>query len=411
MIPYAGPVLPRPSLVCDGLGGDVRGPPRISEDDSDYSMDGTRDSGLSDISGVGPTARPSRASAKGAIGDNSVERRFSIDEERLGSGGPTWSAEFTDAQRHRLQVAVSGGECSKPVEEYMKEWGERVHQKGGHLVFLSARPESYKGFTEAQSFNSIFKPLLQRGEMHGYPLLLLGSLRAGPLALTDYLLGRDLRPLQRQTTRSLNSTLYIQLYRKKLSRFKQYAALYPECCWIFVGDNGQGDVMLAESIWQQLRQDKHDTRLLACFIHKVGPVMQTLTSLQTPRANKAAWLAQWRDKGIYFQSTFVGMAVQAHVLGLIDEMGLHHVVLDAVWTLRYMRTRYAFDDIQWDKVVSQTNKDIQVANEYLADDLQVSLIRQELGPSHAKESSLERTSTLRERHSHVDPAEVEASMT
>jgi hypothetical protein len=35
------------------------------------------------------------------------------------------------------------------------------------------------------------------------------------------------------------------------------------------------------------------------------------------------------------------------VLGLIDEMGLHHVVLDAVWTLRYMRTRYAFDDIQW----------------------------------------------------------------
>ena len=32
---------------------------------------------------------------------------------------------------------------------------------------------------------------------------------------------------------------YRALAEKKLSRFKQFAAIYPECCWMFLGDNGQ----------------------------------------------------------------------------------------------------------------------------------------------------------------------------
>jgi len=32
---------------------------------------------------------------------------------------------------------------------------------------------------------------------------------------------------------------YRALAEKKLSRFKQFAAIYPECCWVFCGDNGQ----------------------------------------------------------------------------------------------------------------------------------------------------------------------------
>jgi hypothetical protein len=39
--------------------------------------------------------------------------------------------------------------------------------------------------------------------------------------------------------------------------------------------------------------------------------------------------------------------MQAQMLGLIDVFGLHHVVLDAVWTLRYSRARYAFEAIDW----------------------------------------------------------------
>ena len=40
-------------------------------------------------------------------------------------------------------------------------------QSSGHLVFLSARPESYKGFTEGLSFKRIFEPLVRRGELQG----------------------------------------------------------------------------------------------------------------------------------------------------------------------------------------------------------------------------------------------------
>ncbi len=46
------------------------------------------------------------------------------------------------------------------------------------------------------------------------------------------------RPPQ-DNPKTLNTQLYIQLYEKKLARFRQFAALYPECYWLFVGDNGQ----------------------------------------------------------------------------------------------------------------------------------------------------------------------------
>ena len=37
---------------------------------------------------------------------------------------------------------------------------------------------------------------------------------------------------------------YRALAEKKLSRFKQFAAIYPECCWVFMGDNGQASLAL-----------------------------------------------------------------------------------------------------------------------------------------------------------------------
>lgn len=132
----------------------------------------------------------------------------------------------------------------------------------------------------------IFRPLVRRGEMNGYPVLLLGSLRAGPKALWDYatgsrcacqallellvqsreehqnsavmlphctallfvmhratemgaLTGAALRRPPQDNPKTLNTQLYIQLYEKKLKRFEQFAKLYPECYWVFVGDNGQ----------------------------------------------------------------------------------------------------------------------------------------------------------------------------
>lgn len=62
-------------------------------------------------------------------------------------------------------------------------------QAGVHLAFLSARPESVRGLTEAESFKNIFNPLLKRGELYCSPVLLLGSIHSGPTALLRFMLG------------------------------------------------------------------------------------------------------------------------------------------------------------------------------------------------------------------------------
>lgn len=61
-----------------------------------------------------------------------------------------------------------------------------------HIVFMSLCKVSLCSvmlWQEALSLRKIFRPLVQRGEMNGYPVLLLGSLRAGPKALWDYARG------------------------------------------------------------------------------------------------------------------------------------------------------------------------------------------------------------------------------
>ena len=63
-------------------------------------------------------------------------------------------------------------------------------QEGVSLVFLSARPESYKGLTEAESFRHFFTPLLTQRRLFCTPVLLLGSLQAGPQAALSYVIRR-----------------------------------------------------------------------------------------------------------------------------------------------------------------------------------------------------------------------------
>lgn len=67
---------------------------------------------------------------------------------------------------------------------------------------------------------------------------------------------------------------------------------------------------MAESLEQAVRGPDGQQRLLASFIHSVVPPLATISHLQSARSNKAAWLAGWRDRGIYLHKTHVGMAVQ-----------------------------------------------------------------------------------------------------
>ena len=182
------------------------------------------------------------------------------------------------------------------------------------------------------------------------------------------------RPPQ-DNPKTLNTQLYIQLFEKKLARFEQFARLYPECYWIFVGDNvqvsaaakpaaakvhsspvattasssctdicsqrashdrevscpfelcmlwrlcavlpstalppcAQGDVLLAERLDKVLTRGDGRSSLVATFIHRVVPTLETISSLRSRKSNKAAWLAAWKDQRIFFNRTPIGMATQ-----------------------------------------------------------------------------------------------------
>jgi len=254
------------------------------------------------------------------------------------------------------------------------------HQRGGHLVFLSARPETYKGMTESSSYRSIFRPLVRSRDLHSWPVLLLGSLRAGPAALAGWVSRSSAAPA-RGVAGTLSHSLYVALARKKLERFEAFAALYPEAAWVFVGDNGQGDVLVAEALHRRARAPAKaggppPLPLAACFINRVVPVLSTLSALRHAQANKPAWLAEWRGEGIHVHKTHVGMAVQAHTLGLMDAGGLRRVALEAAWGFASARAAHAFAvGIDWAGVARQLNADIRAANQFLPSDAQVGPIR------------------------------------
>ncbi|KAK9810420.1 hypothetical protein WJX72_010416 [[Myrmecia] bisecta] len=265
---------------------------------------------------------------------------------------------------------MTGGEANDDLRTAARPAG-REHQDGVHLVFLSARPETYKGMTEAGTFADVFSPMLRRGNLFCAPVLLLGSFSSTPRAIWQYLCSN-----KSGSPKTLNMQFCVELARKKISRFREYAALYPECSWLFMGDNGQGDILCAEELNSMLTPGAGESsRLLASLIHRVSPIMSTVSRCAGTRADKAGRLANWRDRNIFLHRTHVGMAVQARTLGFIDDVGLQRVVLDACNDLRWARARYGLQHIDWARVVRQLNQDILAANNYLEPDNRVSPIQ------------------------------------
>jgi hypothetical protein len=117
----------------------------------------------------------------------------------------------------------------------------KLHGKG-NLAFLSARPHVYKDKSERKSYRA-FETLRQSHGLHAVPTLLSGSLDAGLSMLAGD---------------------YLPLARQKFQNFDQYARLYPECSFIFLGDNGQADVLAAE-----MMVDAYGDRVELCLIHQV----------------------------------------------------------------------------------------------------------------------------------------------
>ena len=243
-------------------------------------------------------------------------------------------------------------------------------------MFLSARPETYRGLTEASSYRSIFAPLVAAKRLHRWPVLLLGSLRSGPRALAAALTrARGPRPGAAGARGGLSTHLFTSLFRRKLDRLLSLVSLYPEACWIFVGDSGQGDVLLAEELARRSLAPRSPLPLIASFIMRAGPVTDTLSSLRCTKANKAAWLAAWRGERVFVHKTYVGAAVDAATMGLIPHEGLQRVALEACWDARSAAARHGPGAVDWGRVVRRLSADIAAANDVLPDDLRVPPLR------------------------------------
>lgn len=256
------------------------------------------------------------------------------------------------------------------------------HQEGANLVFLSARPQSYKGMTESESYRKYFQPLVARGELDTCPTMLLGSLNSGPKALYRLFKGKFASAESKLFGRKPDTAviaLYQTLAAKKMSRFNEYADIYPEAAFVLVGDNGQGDVLCAELLWSSMKTKSGGkaTPLLASFVHKVVPVASTLSMLHTSKGTQEDWLASWKERGLYFHRTHVGMAVEALSLGLLDAESLHRVTVAARNDFRRIFARYGerHGGRNLSKALYFLNGDIAEANELLPRKLHVPVLR------------------------------------
>jgi len=158
----------------------------------------------------------------------------------------------------------------------------------GNLAFLSARPHVYADLAERSSY-ARFRRLVEERRLHAMPTMLVGDLLSG----SEMMVSGDMEPLA----------------LKKARNFAEYAALYPEFRFVFLGDNGQGDVRAAELMSDELehRLKLGRYKLEKAYVHLVQPLEKTHHRHASLQAAEKAWKAA----NVVFVETFVDAALDA----------------------------------------------------------------------------------------------------
>jgi len=198
----------------------------------------------------------------------------------------------------------------------------------GNLAFLSARPHIYKDWSQKKSYE-LFRHLKQQHNLHTTPTLL-----AGELFSSFQMFRGDFEPMA----------------QKKVQNFREFAALYPEYTFVFIGDNGQGDVTAAEKMIEQF-----GARIEAVFIHKVQKLHLTPGYAEDS-------LLKWDKMGIVFFKTYVGACLEACKKGLVSIRGLQAVAENAVQ--EFGSTAFKNEEQRYARH-QELNRDIERCNDYL----------------------------------------------
>jgi hypothetical protein len=353
-----------------------------------------------DVKGLGTGEGNSRESSGEIIETDTVKVSVDIPHER---GGGTAS------------IRVSSKETIETVQTKITEnfklppWNQRLtitsgssgsvstNSRGHNLVFLSARPHAFKDLTESSSYKR-FTDLFDEGRLHTHPTLLAGSLRSGARAIWGDVvvkcktyIGNALqiisalvlslddklhKPQAMDSLRKLaekwvnedamanfdSSIMGINANWEAVGRFKaetfeKFADLYPECCFLFIGDDGQGDVLSSEIMSKRLGGS---AKRPIALIHRVVPdrkdILSTLVGKDLEEKEKL-----WREMGIRFFNTFVGAATILLESGLITPRVVHRVgVIAREEIIELILEQPSFEG--WANALKVLNEDINKAN-------------------------------------------------
>ena len=193
------------------------------------------------------------------------------------------------------ELDLSGsGDLNSPLQ--VRGWYEdSADLLLGNLVFLSARPHIYKDVVESQEYKK-YRSWRQQGYLHCLPMLLPGSLVEG----SDFVLMGKLESLA----------------ENKFNNLRDYALLYPEYSYVFIGDNGQADVRALSRLL-----DVSFINIKMAYIHKVQAEELTFG---LPSED------QWKMSKIFFFDNYVQAALHAFKNLLLSAPGLCRVVIAAV---------------------------------------------------------------------------------
>ncbi len=266
---------------------------------------------------------------------NSLMRRPSlrkvlsdVDDTLFSSGGRFPAGMDTKFSHHTLYPGVLAFYKELDLGLFDASHGEWPADWKGNLAFVSARPHVYKDWSQAKSYK-LFDRLKANEGLHTSPTLL-----AGELFSSFQMFRGDFLPMANQ----------------KFKNFCEYSKLYPEYSFVFIGDNGQGDVQAAEMMIKHAKG-----RVEAVFIHKVQKLHLTPGYEDGSRE-------KWERMGIVFFKTYIGACLEACKRGLVSTRGLQAVARAAVRDFPRLckdNSEQRFARLQ------ELNRDVELCNDFL----------------------------------------------
>lgn len=238
-------------------------------------------------------------------------------------------------------------EAGPHVDKGLTDTAKRQNNLNLNLVFLSARPHVYKDLSESRTF-------LKFREMEGLnarPTLLSGSIAAG----TSFIMNDNIEALS----------------QVKYQSYKEYISLYPEYKSIFIGDNGQGDVLAAEMIFNDKdltfisnHTNTMDSTLSRAYMHIVKPISQTSVR---DISYKNPWKVQSK---IFYFYTYIDAAIDAYKHDLISIFGLRRIMSESIHDFyKIPENKFHHEAIQnhlkREKQMRELNRSISIGNQIL----------------------------------------------